>query len=150
MRMNKKAAGNILPDTVVNLIILLLFFLPLFFFVLQQQEGAGIWSDYYAKEIVKVIDFSEPGDEAWIDVHKATGIAKKNEVKSFSEIFRIDNAKNEVCVKLSAGRITCYNYFSDVDVVDLDLILGETKNEEGEFVNVLYFKVIESQRGEDA
>lgn len=148
--MNKKAEiGDVLIDNVIHLIFLALFFIGMVWFVASYQNGAAIWEDYYAKEIVKVINFAEPRDEVWLDVHNATEIAKKNKLASFSEIFQLDNVKNEVCVKLNKGKKTCYSYFNDVDVVNFGLKLAEGKNDEGKSVNLLYFKVIEVQNKAD-
>ena len=74
---------------------------------------------------------------------RITEIAKKNEVGS-GEIFRFDNSKNEVCVKLSKGRSVCFAYFNNVYVVlcSLEVGLGEPP------VNTLKFNVIEN-RGTD-
>ena len=135
--------GGILYDPIVYLLILVFFSMGMVYYVSQQQSGAAIWEDYYSKVIVKIINFADGGYFVCLDVHKATEIAKKNEVKSFSEIFKIDNLNNEVCVKLSQGRKTCYNYFNGVDVVNLDLQLGVNKNEKGEIANVLCFNVKE-------
>ena len=143
--MNNKGETNILKDPVVYLILIVIFFVGMLFFVLQYEAGGIVWEDYYAKEIVKIIDFSKPGDKIEIDVHKATEIAKDNEVSSFSEIFQVNNKDKEVCVKLSKGRKTCYSYFNDVDVVNLELKLAEGKNEDNKEVNVLGFEIIGMQ-----
>ncbi len=139
---SKGELGDFLLDNVVFLILLVVFFSGMLYFILQQQEGASVWEEYYAKEIVKIIDFSERGDKACMDVHKATEIAKKNNIASFSEIFRFDNSANEICVKLSRGRKTCFNYFNELDVVNLDLRLGVPGN-------VLCFDIVDSNRGAD-
>ncbi len=129
-KVNRRGEGgeDFFLDNVVFLILLAIFFSAMLYFIFQQQEGAGVWEDYYVKEITKEIDFSEQGDKICMDVHKATEIAKKNNVASFSEIFRIDNVANEVCVKLSRGRKTCLNYFNEIDVVNIDLRLGVPGN----------------------
>ncbi len=132
----KGEIGELLMDNVVFLILLVIFLSGMIFFVSAQQEGAAVWESYYVKEIVKIIDFSESGDKACIDVHKATEIAQKNKISSFSEIFSFDNSANAVCVKLSSGRRTCFNYFNDIDVVNVDLKLGVPGN-------VLCFEIIE-------
>jgi len=133
--MNKKAQSDVLMNNVVYLILLAIFVVGMFAFIWQQSNGAAVWEDYYVKEIVKVIDLSKPGDQVTIDVQKATEIAKKNEV-GFSEIFKFDNANNEVCVKLSQGRATCFSYFNDEDVIFEDIELGVP-------VNILKFSVKE-------
>ena len=140
---DKKAnVGDILLDNLIYLLLLVIFIFGIFAIILQLENGAVVWEDYYAKEIVKVIDFSNAGDRACLDVHKATEIAKKNNVKSFSEIFIIDNPANEVCVKLSLGRKTCFNYWNDVDIVNIDLKFGLGENEK----NKLCFELVEVQR----
>jgi len=80
------------------------------------MNGAAIWEDYYAKDVVSVIDSAKPGDVIILDVQKATEIAKKNKITSFEEIFQFDNMKGELCVKLSRGRASCYSYFNNVNV----------------------------------
>jgi hypothetical protein len=141
--MNKRAGlGDILLDNVIHLVLLALFLGGMFYFVFSYQNGAAIWEDYYAKEIVKVIDLSDSGDEIFMDVHKASEIAKGNKIASFSEIFSIDNVKDEVCVKLNRGGGTCYSYFNDVDVVR-ELKLSAVVNEDSEAVNLLYLKISE-------
>ncbi len=131
--MNKKAAlGDIVMDNAVYLIFLVIFFGGMLYFIATYEGGAAIWEDYYAKEIVKIIDLTEPGDSSCIDVHKATEIAKSNNVQSFSEIFTIDNIENKVCVKLSKGRQTCFNYFNSIDITNINLKLAGGLDEEGE------------------
>jgi len=113
---NKKARiGDIVMDNIIYLILLIIFFIGMLAFVNNKMNGAAVWEDYYAKEIVKVIDSSKPGDDIIIDVHKATEIAKKNKIDN-EEIFSFTNFQNKVCVKLSAGRAGCYSYFNDVNV----------------------------------
>lgn len=147
--MNKKGElAELLFSNVSYLILLIIFFLGVLYFVMQQQEGANVWEDYYAKKIAGVIDFSEKGDRACLDVHRATEIARDNNVKSFSEIFGIDNANNEVCVRLSRGGKTCFDYFNEIDAVNVDLNLAEGKNEKGESVNLLCFDIVDAQKKE--
>ena len=115
--MNKKAkVGDIVMDNVIYLILLIIFFVGMLAFVNSKMNGAAVWEDYYAKEIVKIIDVSKPGDEIVLDVHKATEIAAKNKIANFEKIFSFDNQKNEVCVQLSLGRASCYSYFNKVNV----------------------------------
>ncbi len=145
--MNKRAEiGDVLQDPVVYLILIVIFFVGMLYYVLQYNGSGAVWEDYYAKEIVKMIDFAKVGDEFNVDVHKATEIAKSNSVASFSEIFQVDNKNNELCVKLSRGRKTCYSYFNNVDVVDLNLKLAAGKNEKNQDVNILSFRIINKQK----
>lgn len=149
MKINRKGEfGELLFSNVSYLVLLIIFFVGILYFVMQQQEGAGVWEDYYAKEIVKMIDFSNAGDNICLDVHRATEIAQKNNVKSFSEIFGIDNVGNEVCVKLSKGRKTCFSYFNRVDVVNVELKLAEGRDESGRNVNLLCFNISDVQKKE--
>jgi len=147
--MNREGESDILKDVIIYLILLVIFVVGMIVYLNQQQEGAGVWEEYYVKEIVKVIDFSKAGDEYFLDVHRATEIAKKNIVGSFSEIFSVDNVNNEICVKLSRGRRTCFNYFNDVDVINMELRLASGKNEKNEDVNILYFKIKERRKAEN-
>ena len=137
--MNKKAGvGEVLWDNAIYLILAVLFFMGMFWFVQSQREGAGIWEDFYAKEMVKVINMAEPGDEVTINIDKAVQIANKWKLNSYSRIFDFDNLKNQVCIMLNNGnKKTCYRYFNDVDIGELDLRIGRGKAAESE----LYFKV---------
>lgn len=145
--MDKKGeGGDILYDVVIYLVLLVIFFAGMLYYVLHQQSGAAIWEEYYAKEIVKMIDFSRSGDEFFFDVQRASEIAKRNGVLNLREVFVFDNTAHEVCVKLNVGRRTCHFYFNEVDIINADLKFAEGKNEKGEDVNVLYFKIVEKQK----
>ncbi len=140
--MNKKAeSGEIIKDTAVYLILLVLFFAGMVFFVFSQRDGAAVWSDIYAKELVKIINLAESGDEIEIDVQEITGIAIKNEV-NLDKVFSFDNEKKEVCIRLSTGRRSCYSYFNNVDVKNDKVELGVP-------VNVLSFKIEKSGGGNE-
>jgi hypothetical protein len=139
--MNRKAGiGETLKDNLIYLILLLLFTVPIFFFIQNQMNGASVWSDYYAKEITKVVNSAQPGDEITLIVHKATEIAKKNNV-GFSEVFEFNNVDKEICIKLSRGKKSCYSFFNNVDLIDKDLKLGVGKDGK----NILKFKIAESR-----
>lgn len=141
--MNKRGGiGDILLDNVIYLVLLGIFIASITPFVLGQMNGGDVWADYYAKEIAKVIDFSKPGDKICLDVHKASEIAKNNNIRSFSEIFKIDNVKNEICVKLSSGRATCFDFFNDVDVINAGIELGFGKDGK----NIFCFEINEASK----
>lgn len=138
--MNRKASET-LKDNVIYLILLIAFFSLMLLFISSQANGASAWSNYYAKELTKVINSASPGDEIILDVHKATEVARRNEVQSFNEIFTFNNIEKEVCVKLSPGRTSCYSYFNDVDI--LDPRVNPASGTSGE-TNTLTFKIINS------
>lgn len=141
--MNKKASmGGILRSNAIYIFLLIVFFVGMRAFIINSVNSASIWEDYYAKEIAKVIDMAEPGDEIVLDVHKATEVAKKNNIANFEEIFSFNNLDNEVCVKLSLGRASCYNYFNDVGAT-YSKDSGEKWIAFAEPVNRLHFSVFE-------
>ena len=143
--MNKKGnTEDLMKSYLVYLILLVVFLAGMLLVIYGQRQGADIWSDYYSKEIVKVIDFSNAGDKICLDVHRPSVIAKDNEVRSYSEIFSIDNKNKDICVKLSKGIKRCYNYFNNVEIVNLDFKLAEGRNENDEIVNILCFDIIKS------
>jgi hypothetical protein len=139
--MNKKAeeeSMGTLMANVVFVILVALFFGGMSYYGNMQKNGAGIWADFYLKEIVKVADMAKPGDEVVLNVQNAVEIAVKNGV-GYEDIFDFDNAQNEICVKLSPSRHTCYKYFNNVDLVEMHVILGAPEN-------LLVFKVAEKQK----
>jgi hypothetical protein len=144
---NKKGSeGEIAFDYIIYTVLLVVFALSMFMVVNNYKSGGAVWEDFYAKEIVKVINNARVGDEITLDVHKATEIAKENE-QSFSLIFSFDNQKNEVCVKLGS-RKSCYKYFNEVDIIEPQIILAVPSKTENKYVNVLRFNVSEVQKKE--
>lgn len=144
--MNKSAAlGDIVWDNAIYLIFIVINLVGMIYFIASYEGGAAVWENYYVKEIVKIIDFAEPRDSLCLDVHKATEIAKSNHVKSFSEIFSVDNVQNEFCVKLSVGRKTCFTYFNEIDITNIQLKLAEGKDDK----NILCFEFAEPQKLEE-
>lgn len=140
--MNRKGS-EVWIDAVIYIILLAFFSAGLMLLIGMQQNGAGIWSKYYASEIVKVVNGAEPGDAINLNVHRATEIALKNKVMNDNEIFTFRGNTHEVCVKLSSGKKSCIYYFNDVLITDVKLErgvpgnvlsfnvrkFGETKNE---------------------
>lgn len=108
------------------------------FYIGAQKDGGAIWADFYAKEIVKIVDSGMAGESVVLNVQKPTSIALKNGL-GLSEVFVFDNANNRVCVKLSKGKSTCYSYFNDVDVVFKEIKVGVPEN-------VLMFEIVEKKR----
>jgi hypothetical protein len=140
--MNRKAGSNLLLGNVVFIVIVLVFLFGMGWYVSDQRSGASFWSDFYAKEISRVINSAESGDEVRLDVQSLMEIARENEVESLSEIFQFDNLGNRVCVSLSKARKSCYWYFNDVDIVDFELELGLGKDDG----NVLKFGIKEREK----
>jgi hypothetical protein len=142
--------GDILKDNVIFLILLALYVVGIGLHIAQQEDGAGVWENYYSKEIVKFVNFAEVGDEICLDVNEGVKIAINNEV-SKSQIFSADNRKNEICVKLSQGRKSCFSYFNEVDVVitEESLKLAGGINEDGKDVNIWCFNMVRP-RGEES
>jgi hypothetical protein len=137
--MAEETGTEVLWNNIIYIILLILFLAPAMFFLWNQMNGAAIWSDFYAKELSKVINSAEPGDEITLNVHKATEIAQKNGVQSFSEIFTFKNPENQVCVKLSPNKRTCYTFFNDVDIINSQIKLGTPDN-------ILTFEISEVQK----
>ena len=125
--------SQLLMQNILYLILLVVAFAALSGFVGQQGEGAAFYEDFYAKEIARIIDLAEPGDEIVLDVRKATEIARKNGVP-FEGIFMFDNSNKKVVVRLSTRR-TNFNWFNDVSIV-------EGRIERAIPINVLKFKVV--------
>ncbi len=139
--MNKKGEDSIIWNNVIYLILLVLFLMGMYVFLQNEREGAAVWEDFYAKEIVKIIDLAKPGDEITLDVQRASSVAHGNHVASYSNMFQFDNLNNEICVKLNEGtRKTCYRYFNNVDIADVELRFGEP-------INLLDFKIVEKEKG---
>jgi hypothetical protein len=129
--MNNRAT---LKANVIYILLAVGFIIIMSAFVWDQSKGSALWSDYYAKEITRIINTATPGQEVTLDIHKATEIAHSKGINNFNAIFEFHNERNEVCVKLSSVRKSCYRYFHDVDIVDYRIIYGRP-------INFLSFKV---------
>ena len=133
-------AALLLNQTV--LILLVIFAAALVFLMLSRYwTAAGVWEEVYTKEIVRVVNSAEPGDEIALDVHHATVIAQKNDVKNPKYIIRFDSARHEVVVALRLLGGTRFAYVNDVVITDV-------KIEEERGVNVLRFRVAGWQAAE--
>ena len=137
-KMNKRGESefSLMYVYIPYLVILAAFMILLYFSIGHYLSGAAVSEDYYAKEIVKVINLAEPGDVIELNVHKGTEIALKNKVTAYSDLFRIDNKNKEVCVRFFEQGRTCYSFFNDVFIDNWRLELGIPEN-------VLYFEVKE-------
>ncbi len=140
-----EVGDNPLEYNVVHIILFIIILGPTLMFANSQREGAFLWEDFYAKEVARIIDISEPGTEARIDVTKAVEVAQKRNLKEKKEIFDFNNVENEVIVRLRRDGATGFKFFNNIDVVDWK-IEEISSNEEGKTIYLLYFKVIEAQK----
>ena len=117
-----ESGTNALWDNALYFILVGLFVVLMFAFVQQQRSGGVIWEDYYAKELVKVIDASQAGDTVSLNVQPALRVAKHNKFTDYNRIFNFNSKDNQVCVQLSSGiRSTCFYYHTAVAVTDINL-----------------------------
>ena len=135
--MNNKA---ILKENLMYFLLAIGFIIVMSAFVWDQSRNSALWSDYYAKEISYLINTAVPGQEIILDVHKATEIARAKGISNFNTIFEFHNERNEICVKLSTMRKSCYQYFHNVDVLEYEIIYGRP-------VNLLKFRIEEKYLG---
>jgi hypothetical protein len=131
--MNKKA---VLVSNVIYIAILVGAMALLGAFIYNQSNGASIWEDYYAKELTRIVNTAEPGENVTLDIHKATEIAGKNGISDYETTFEFHNQKNEICVRLSKNQKDCYSYFNDVDITEYKIIYGRP-------INLLTFEIKE-------
>lgn len=141
-RRGEETFSEMLLDNVIYIILVVAFFVGCIYFIDSRASGGVVWEDFYAKELAGVIDYARVGDKYSIDVQKATEVSFSNGQKDFEQMFVFDNLKNEVCVKLSNGGRTCFSYFSDVDVTNIDVVKGKP-------VNILVFEIKEKPRSEN-
>ena len=128
-RLNKRGdASGFLADNAIYLVLTAVFLVSLLVLLFQQSNGAASWEDFYAKEITKMINLAEPGDEIWINVQKGTEAAFDNGVSLNADIFEFNNERNEICIHFAKKGQSCYFFINDVDVVEKDLKLGVPEN----------------------
>ena len=108
--------GDVIYDTIVHTIIFVLFFSGTFWFVSSYTNGAAFWEDFYAKEIVALIDKAEPGMKFTIDVTPLAIVASRTGVP-VRDVVSFDNVHNKVVVRTRLGSGTSFSFFNDLDVV---------------------------------
>ncbi len=143
MVFNKKgdSSSNPLWNNIFYLIIIVVVAGVFLGFVSNQKEAAGMWEDFYSKEISRVINSAVAGSEVSIDVTKAISVAERRG-KNFGEIFYFDNEKKEVFVSLRNNGGKRYSFFNDVAIADWNVELSSG----GADKSRLHFKVIESRK----
>ena len=119
--MNKQGqARNILTKYLAYFLFGVVVFGGMLYWIYGFQDGAARWEDYYAKEIVRVIDSGSAGEEAYLNVAPAVAIGVKNHVL-MSDMFIANNLDNSILVKLSAKTGSKFYYFNNLSVVDVRL-----------------------------
>ena len=136
---------NIVINYVIYILIVVVFFIITMLYVTAFQDGAVALEDFYAKQIVKIIDLSAPGEEVYLDISKATKVALRRG-QSFSNIFQFDNVNNVISVSLAPGRATSFPFFNDVDIVEWRI--ESPSPGAGPITNRLYFKIVEAKKNE--
>lgn len=130
-------------DTIMHIIIFIMFFLVMFWFVNSYSNGAAFWEDFYAKEIVRMINGAEVGMEFKIDVTPLAVAAFKLN-KPIKDTISVDNVNNKVVVSSRLGTGTSFGFFNDVDVIYLPPEGPSGKPENTRFI----FKVKERGRND--
>lgn len=136
--MDRRGAGgdNVLVNYVIYIVLGLAFFLLMFFWIVAYQDGAGMWEDFYAKEIARVLNDAVPGEIVLLDVSEGSAIGFSKGL-SGEEMFRFDNDANRVTVRFSDNGGSSFPYFNDVEIEEyrLELVSGSEDS------NRLYFRV---------
>jgi hypothetical protein len=133
---SKRGVGNVIEGNVIYIVLLVLGVLGIFAMIWLKSSGAGIWGEYYSKEIVKIINAGKDGDRVSINVQKATQVALKQGLDiQHDQLFSFDSATNRVCVRLSKGGPLCYSYFNEVAITNAHITFGNPEN-------VLTFEIV--------
>lgn len=135
--------GELLVGTTVYVILMVLFAIGLLAAIWKYSHDAAYFESFYAKEIARVVNSAEHGDEIVLDVHRATEIAQKNGVEgaALRHVIRFDGARQEVVVGLRKTGETRFSYFNEVVIAD-----AQIEEERGK--NVLRFRVERAKRVE--
>lgn len=116
MSMKRGEGNGLLEGTVIYWVILLMFAGILGTFVLRHQGTTDRWEDYYAFVIAQTIDKAQPGDVIVLDVSAPVQIGARNKVATVDEMFVLQEGRQEVGVRLRAGKAHWYSYLRDVSV----------------------------------
>lgn len=122
------------------IILAILVLASLLFFVSSAKDNVGYWEEFYVREVVKVINLAEPGQEIYLDVTKASEIAFKKG-RERDKMFVFDNERNEVSVSLKPNSGKSLRFFSDVKIVDYKV----ERASGGAETDRLYFVVVEDE-----
>lgn len=138
--LRKGSAGdNLATWHIAYLILGVLFFVIMYWWVNSYAGHVALLEDFYAKELVRIINDARPGDEVYLDVSPATAIALTKNHMPEQSLFEFDNLHHTVTVHLQAKSGTSYSFFNAVAVREdyrLELING------GVTTNRLHFFII--------
>lgn len=123
--MDFRGESKLLSMNVLVGIIVLLFFAGSLYWINGYRNHAAFWEDFYAKEIARLIDVSEPNNELFIDVTQATRIAARENV-DLTTLFLFDNEHHTVTVRLAPHSARSFSFFKNVTVINegVDLFAG--------------------------
>ncbi len=132
--MNKKGDTTIAMDTIIHLVIFVFFFAIMFWFVLSQSNGSAFMEDFYAKEIVAMINNAVPGEKLAVDVTKLAGLAVKNG-KHVRDMIIVDNVNHKIIVSTRLNTGTSFAFFNDVIISNwrVELLSGNSKTSQFTF-----------------
>ena len=145
MRSKWGKRADLLTATSIFVILVVLFAIGALTAVWKYSHDAAFFESFYAKEIARVINNAEDGDEIVLDVHRATEIAQKNGVEkgALRYVATFDSARGEVVVSLRKSGATRFSYFNDVTIADVAI-------EEERGRNVLKLRVERQERKQEA
>ncbi len=131
--MNRRGDTTILMDTITHLVIFILFFAIMFWFVLSYSNGSAFMEDFYAKEIVMMINNAEPGQKLAIDVTKLAGVAVKNG-KPVRDMIQVDNVNNRIIASTRLNSGTSFAFINDVDIIYRPVELPSGSSKTSQFI----------------
>lgn len=129
--MNRRAEsdlGDLLKENFIYLLFVILFTVGMVTYVYSVRNNAGVWEDFYAKELAKSINYAQAGDTLTIDIQDITNIAMDNKIRDFNSLFSVNSEKQQICVGLSTGGKSCFSYFNDVRISQLSVKTGVPGN----------------------
>jgi hypothetical protein len=141
MRMNKKGdvGDGPLMNNVIFAILFLLFLIPMLIFVASVRDNVAKWEDFYAKEVVRIVDIAEPGTEVYLDVDHVIKIGKKHGREK--DFFEFSNVDDDLRVSFREKGGSSFDYFNDVDILGNDIKFSGHHG-----VQRLYYKIVEVRR----
>ncbi len=140
MNIRGGAGSNLGMWYLAYIILGVLFFSLTFFWVSSYARGAALYEDFFAKEITRVINTGEPGQEVYLDITEASEIAFKNGLAP-EDIVTFNNEDHTVTVRLTQRSSTSYSYFNRVNIREdsgIEILSGSADT------NRLHFFIIEA------